>query len=270
VSSDRSWQQGMPEAYDAGLGPAKFTPYARALAERVAAMRPATVLELAAGTGLLTRELVALLPSASITATDLNPPMVDYGSQQVPEATWSQANAQDLPFEDASFDVVACAFGVMFFDRALALPEMLRVLRPGGAAVFSVWDAVEALPLTADLYEELCRLHPDDPPDFFVRVPYGYHDESVIRAEVLAGGFSDVVVERVPLTTTAPSAAAIVDGYCYGTPLRFALADRGDLDVSAAHLRAAMAERYGDGPVPLVMSALLVSATGGPRAATPA
>src|SRR3954462_14793955 len=105
----------MSAAYDEYLVPAVFRPYADDLAARVARYRPPAVLELAAGTGVLTQAVAARLPETQITATDLNVAMVDVGSVHVPTATWRQADAMQLPFEDAVFDLVACQFGVMFF-----------------------------------------------------------------------------------------------------------------------------------------------------------
>lgn len=247
----------MPEAYDRLLGPVKFTPYARELARRVAPAAPTAVLELAAGTGLLTRELVAA--GYAVTATDLNPPMVAYGRTRVGEATWSQADALALPFDDQSFDAVACGFGVMFFpDKRRGFAEARRVLRPGGVLALTVWDALEQVPFTASLYDELVALWPDDPPDFFARIPYGYHDEAVLRADLAAGGFEEVVVERVPLTTRA-EAAALTEGYCYGTPLRFVLAERGDLPSLTAALQQRMMQRWGTKAFDHDMSAYLVT-----------
>src|SRR4051794_8068268 len=104
----------MPEAYEKRLVPTVFGPFAVDLAARVAARAPARVLELAAGTGALTRELARAVPQAEVTATDLNDAMVDFGRARVPGATWRQADAMRLPFDDGSFDVVACQFGVMF------------------------------------------------------------------------------------------------------------------------------------------------------------
>lgn len=268
--SDVAWVEGMPEAYDQRLGPVKFTPYAREVTARVtarlAAGGPREVLELAAGTGLLTRELVGA--GLAVTATDLNPPMVAYGQSQVPEARWSQADALDLPFDDASFDAVACGFGAMFFpDRPRGFAEARRVLRAEGVLVLSVWDAVEHVPFTASLYDELVALWPEDPPDFFTRVPYGYHDEAVLRADLKAGGFDDVQVERVQLTSRVDSAAGLVEGYCYGTPLRFALTERGDLDALAHHLEQRMLERWGSVPFDHDMSAYLLTCCRVPRRA---
>ena len=260
MSTDASWVGGMPEAYDTLLGPVKFTPYGRVLADRVAATGAVEVLELAAGTGLLTRELVDR--GLRVTATDLNPPMVEWGREHVPGALWSQADAQDVPFDDASFDAVVCGFGAMFFpDRVGAFREVRRVLRPGGAFALSVWDTVDTVPFTADLYEELQARYPQDPPDFFVRVPYGYADPARVEADLRSAGFTSFDVERVALTSPAPSAASYCDGYCYGTPLRFALAERDDLDTAARALSGRMTERWGEGPIEQSMSAWVVVGT---------
>ena len=141
LEADSSWVADMPAAYDEHLGPVLFAPYAAHLAARVAALRPSAVLELAAGTGRLTAELVAALPSARVEATDLNEAMVAFGRSRVPGATWSRADATALPFPDGGFDVVACQFGVMFFpDRVAALREASRVLAPGGSLLVSAWD----------------------------------------------------------------------------------------------------------------------------------
>ena len=254
---EASWLEGMPEAYDRLLGPVKFTPYARELARRVAAQAPSAVLEVAAGTGLLTRQLVA--EGLTVTATDLNPPMVEYGRASVPEAAWSQADALDLPFEDEQFDAVVCGFGAMFFpDKPRGFAEARRTLHHAGVFVMSVWDDLERVPFTASLYDELLALWPDDPPDFFARVPYGCHDEAVLRADLALGGFDEVAVERVALSSQA-EAVTLTRGYCYGTPLRFALAERGDLDALAADLAQQLVRRWGPSSFTHAMSALLLT-----------
>jgi len=135
------WAEDMSAAYDEYLVPAVFRPYADDLASRVARHRPGVVLELAAGTGVLTQTMRARLPGTRITATDLNLAMVEVGSAKVPSATWRQADAVQLPFGDASVDLVACQFGVMFFpDRAAAYAEARRVLRPGGELLLMVYN----------------------------------------------------------------------------------------------------------------------------------
>ena len=116
--------------------------------ERVAGSTPRAVLEMAAGTGVVTRALAPRCPpDARIVATDLNQPMLDHAaSRQAARRPldWRQADALALPFDDAAFDVVACQFGAMFFpDKAQAFAEARRVLRPGGRFLFNVWDRIE-------------------------------------------------------------------------------------------------------------------------------
>src|SRR5947208_14416464 len=111
--SQRRWVDSMAEVYERVLAPAVFRPFAVDLAGRVSALAPGLVLELAAGTGVLTRELLALLPSVELTATDLNPAMVRFGRERVPRAAWEEADATNLAFGDRRFELVACQFGVM-------------------------------------------------------------------------------------------------------------------------------------------------------------
>ena len=130
--ASRVWAEDMSAAYDEYLVPAVFRPYADDLAARVARHQPKIVLELAAGTGVLTQAMMACLPAARVTATDLNVAMVDVGSVRVPAATWRQADAMQLPFGDASVDLVA----VPEHDAAEAVPLRFEdQIRPGGQVI---------------------------------------------------------------------------------------------------------------------------------------
>jgi SAM-dependent methyltransferase len=261
LEADSSWVADMPAAYDEHLGPVLFAPYAAHLAARVAVLRPSAVLELAAGTGRLTAELVAALPSARVEATDLNDAMVAFGRSRVPGATWSRADATALPFPDGGFDVVACQFGVMFFpDRVAALREAARVLAPGGSLLVSAWDRLEANRLADRLVAALERVFPDDPPTFVVRVPHGYADPALLRADAEAAGLVDVVVETVGLSSTTPSARDFARGVCTGSPLRAGLVERGDLARATQRIGDEMAVLLGEGPVTAPMSAHVLQA----------
>jgi SAM-dependent methyltransferase len=256
----------MPAAYDELLGPALFAPFARDVAGRCADLRPGSVLELAAGTGILTAELVARLPGVPVTATDLNPEMVEHGSRRVPEASWRPADAQSLPFPDGAFDLVVCQFGVMFFpDRPGAFAEAARVLSPGGRLLVTTWDAVGTSPFPAALTDALAAVLPEDPPDFVARVPHGYTDPDRIRADLSAGGLAGTV-ERVVLRGTAPSARAVAEGFCRGTPLLFALRERGDVEALTDAVAEEMTARLGGGPVTGDLAAFVVTAAPQPVA----
>ena len=249
----------MPAAYDRWLVPAIFRPFALDLARRAAAHTPGQVLELAAGTGVLTRELLAV--AGSVTATDLNDAMVDLGRDRVPGARWRQADALRLPFEDGRFDLVACQFGVMFLpDKPAVFAEARRVLAPGGTVLVNTWAALDTHGFQAALVAALGRVFPDDPPTFMAAVPHGYPDPEVLVADVRAGGLRCVAVESVTLDGHAASAADLAAGYCAGTPLRTEIAARGDLAAMTAAVAREMTARLGEGPVSATMTAHVVEA----------
>ena len=261
MSTDTSWVESMPEVYDRCLGPAIFAPYAGDVALRAAKLRSRRVLEIAAGTGILTAGLVEALPNAEITATDLSDAMVHYASERVPGPVWQAADAMDLGFADESFDLVVCQFGVMFLpDKVGGYREVRRVLEPGGAFLFTAWDTIETSDLPAALFEVLGEVLPDNPSDFMVRIPHGYADPDRIRADVQAAGLRVDDVERVVLRGVAASAATVAEGFCLGTPLRFELQERGDLTEIVPRVTELMTEKLGEGPLDGELAAYVVTA----------
>ena len=250
----------MPEAYDRWLAPAVFRPFAAELARRVAARRPRRVLELAAGTGVLTRELLAT-GTADVTATDLNEAMVEFGRRHVPDATWQAADALDLPFDAERFDVVVCQFGVMFFpDKPAAHAEARRVLEPGGSLFLTSWGTIVGHEFETAVVAGLGRVFPDDPPRFLQSVPHGYADAAVVVADLRAGGFEQVSAETVTLEGQAASAVDLATGYCTGTPLRAEIEARGDLAAAIVVVAEELERRLGTGPVAGRMTAHIVEA----------
>ena len=170
AASDASFAGSLPAFYQQYLVPLIFEPYAADLAQRLARRPLRRVLEIAAGTGVVTRHLASTLPdTVTIVATDLNQAMLDQaattGTSRPVE--WRQADASQLPFPDQSFDAVVCQFGVMFFpDKPRAYAEARRVLRPGGVFLFNVWDRIEHNEFADVVTAELARRYPDDPPRF--------------------------------------------------------------------------------------------------------
>ena len=260
--TERLWVDSMPEAYERWLVPTVFRPFAVDLARRVSERTPGRVLELAAGTGVLTRELVAALAPGVVTATDFNQAMVDSGRVHAPTAEWRQADAMDLPFGVAEFDLVACQFGVMFFpDKPTAFAEVRRVLTPGGTLLMSTWGTIDTHDFQAAVFAGLERAFPEDPPTFMVSVPHGYADAQVIVTDLHAGGLDCVAIETVTLEGPGASFADLAAGYCTGTPLRPEIEARGDLAATTKVVAEEMEARLGTGAVTGRMTAHIIAAT---------
>ena len=268
AASDTTFTGSIPQIYDRLLVPMIFAPYARDLARRISRCAPRHVLETAAGTGAVTAELAAQLPAdAEIVATDLNEPMIAQARTHFadrPQITWQQADALALPFDDARFDIVACQFGVMFFpDRVKGYSEARRVLKPGGRLFFNAWDRIEENDFAHVVSEALKQVFPDDPPLFMARTPHGYHDVGRIKTDLGAAGFTDIAIEAVDHTSRAGSPDDPATAFCQGTPMRAEIEARGAPGLEAATQRctAALAQRFGSGPIEGRIRALVISAT---------
>jgi ubiquinone/menaquinone biosynthesis C-methylase UbiE len=256
----------IPAVYNRYVAPLLLEPYAADLAVRVANIATGRVLEAAAGTGVVTRELDRTLPEGvEIIATDLNQPMIDFAAGQPGTArvAWRQADALTLPFKDNSFDAVVCQFGVMFFpDKVAAFREALRVLKPGGRFVFNVWDRIEENEIAQIVTEAMIALFQDEALRFFARTPHGYHDLNLIRRDLAAAGFSSVEAETVARLSRAGAALDPAIGLCQGTPLRNAIESRDPRGLEAATKAAerAVAARFGNGPIAAKMQAHIITA----------
>jgi ubiquinone/menaquinone biosynthesis C-methylase UbiE len=256
MQSDKVFAGSIPKFYDDYLVPLIFAPYAEDIAARAAARTPSRVLEIAAGTGVVTRALAEGLPAtASIVATDLNQAMIDHaaavGTRRAVE--WRQADAMSLPFGDAEFDLVVCQFGAMFFpDRAKAFAQVRRVLRPGGAFLFNAWDRIEENEFAHAVAEALAEVFPADPPRFMERTPHGYHDREAILRDLAGGGFGKAIrIETLAKRSRAASPRIPAVAYCQGTPWRNEIEarDANRLGEATDAAEKTVARRFGAGAV---------------------
>jgi SAM-dependent methyltransferase len=254
--TDKVFAGSIPKVYETHLVPLLFEPYAADLVNRLASRSLSRVLEMAAGTGVVTRALASVLPErVSIVATDLNQPMLDQASAlgTTRPVEWRRADAMQLPFQDGTFDAVVCQFGVMFFpDKAKAFSEAHRVLRPGGVLIFNVWDRIEENEFADTVTAALASVSPEDPPRFLARIPHGYHEHASIEQDLVSGGFiapPEIITLTARSRARSPRDPAIA--YCQGTPLRNEIEARGASRLGEATDTAAEAigRRFGRGDV---------------------
>ena len=266
TDSDKVFAGSIPKLYETHLVPLIFEPYAADIAKRLSSRPLSRLLEVAAGTGVVTRALASALPeSVSIVATDLNQAMLDQASAVGTKRSveWRQADAMQLPFEDGTFDAVVCQFGVMFFpDKTKALAEARRVLRPGGVLVFNVWDRITENEFADAVSAAMETLFPDDPPRFLPRTPYGYYEHHVIESDLAGAGFvSAPQIEIVAARSRASSPYIPALAYCQGTPLKNEIETRDASKLGEATDLAAeaIAERFGRGAVDAKIQAHVIT-----------
>src|SRR5262249_36658498 len=221
----------------------------------------------AADIGVGPRPLAPGLPrNPHYVVPPLNQPMLDYAaSRQPPDARieWRRADALALPFEDATFDLVCCQFGAMFFpDRISGYREARRVLKPEGYFLFNVWDRIEENVFADDVTNALAKIFPDDPPRFLARTPHGYHDTALIRSELEEAGFSRVTIETRAAQSRASSPRVPAIAYCQGTPPRNEIEARdvGKLEAATDYATSAIAKRHGRGEVAAKIQAHVIAA----------
>ena len=222
TGASNPFKHSTPELYDRYMGPLLFAPYAKLVAERAAFLQPQRILETAAGTGIVTRALHDAVPQAQIVATDVNPAMLEAAAQRLgsDRVSFQPADAQDLPFDDESFDLVVCQLGVMFFpEKVRANAEARRVLRSNGRYLLVSFNRLELNPVPEAAGNAIAALFPDDPPAYMERGPFSYVDPALIERDLVAAGFADIKLETVALTTGV-SARDAAKGMVLGSPLR--------------------------------------------------
>jgi len=256
------FKHSTPELYERYMGPLLFEPYAKVVAERAALLDPSDILETATGTGIVTRAVSEAVPHAHIVATDINPGMLQVAEDHAhsERVRFEQANAQELPYPDESFDLVICQFGVMFFpDKVQANREASRVLRGDGHYLLVTFDRLERNPVPQTADQAVASLFPDDPPRYMERGPFSYSDPAAIEHDLQAAGFTAIQIETISLTTRV-SALDAAHGMVLGSPFRAEIEKRDPAALQRAHDAVAEALRPLDG-VDAPMSAHIVTAT---------
>ncbi len=255
----------IPAHYDRGLGPVLFAHYAADICARAARGNPRDVLELAAGTGIVTRRLRDALPrEARLTATDLNAPMLEVARAKFAageQVMFQTADALALPFADAAYDALVCQFGLMFFpDKGQAHREARRVLKSGGRYLFNVWDSVRRNPLPRLGLEAVESFFPDDPPRF-LKTPFSCPEIDPIKEALIEAGFINIVVSVLPHVAEVADVRALAEGLVFGSPLIDQIRTRGDVAPEA--IVAALADKLTQecgAPARLKMQAIVYEA----------
>jgi SAM-dependent methyltransferase len=260
-TNSSSFVGDIPSHYDSGLGPNIFVDYADRLVTLCDDGDIGNVIELAAGTGIVSRKLRDHLPpDTQLLVTDLNQPMLDVAKCKFTESEnveFGVANAMDLPFDANIFDLMVCQFGVMFFpDKPVSYKEAARVLKPGGRYIFNVWSAMSENPFSKMAHDVGAKFFPDDPPGFY-KVPFHYGDPEVVRADLAAGGWWDVEHETIQLNKTIDNPEAFATALVYGNPLIDEIRERGGVNPEevASEMLSALQEAFGSNGMEMPLSA---------------
>lgn len=251
--------------YDHFLGPLFFEPYAIEVAKRIDPSPASLVLEIAAGTGRVTRHIRERIATpARLIASDISEDMLAEAKKKLGhlDIDWQNIDAQDLPLKDNSLDLVVCCFGYMFVpDKLKAFAEAYRALRPGGALLFTTWDKLEqnALSFTCrSLAEKYLKSPLPESHDLAVSMS----DEVVIRALLEKAGFSKISVEKVERFSVCPAAKEAARGMVEGGFVFKEIRKHNPelMDEIKIALEKELAAKFGAAPMIAPMSAVISQA----------
>ena len=251
--------------YDQFFGPLYFEPYAIEVAKRIDPAGVAVALEIAAGTGRVTRHIrERILPSAKLIASDISAEMLAVAKKKLGhlDINWQTIDAQQLPFSDNCIDLVICCFGYMFVpDKPTAFAEAYRVLRPGGHFLFTTWDKLENNPAS---YTSRCiaKQYLEDPLPASYDLATYMSDERGIRSLLQNAGFSKLSVEKVKLPSVSPTAKEAALGFVQGGSVydEVRKSKPGSIEEIKTRLEKELAGQFGDAPMIAPISALISQA----------
>jgi ubiquinone/menaquinone biosynthesis C-methylase UbiE len=218
---------GFPAVYEELMVPGFFAAFADELLDRAAPTEDERLLDVATGTGIVLRRARERVPGlARLTGLDLTPGMlaVARGRSEGLGIEYVEGDAQALPFEDDSFDVLTCQQGLQFFpEREQALAGFRRVLRPGGRAVVACWCEIESQPGYLAVAEVVARRLPDRAGA--AHAPFALPDAATLSDLLEGAGFSGVTVERVEGLARFDSPEEFTRAFLEGSPMALALGD---------------------------------------------
>jgi ubiquinone/menaquinone biosynthesis C-methylase UbiE len=251
--------------YDHFLGPLFFEPYAIEMAKRIDPSPVSIALEIAAGTGRVTRHIrECIAASAKLIASDISEEMLAEAKKQLShlDIDWQNIDAQQLPFSDNSIDLVVCCFGYMFVpDKLKAFAEAYRVLRPGGVFLFTTWDKLEhnAVSYTSRLVAEKYLKGPL-PGSYDVAV--SMYDEEIIRSLLEEAGFSKISIEKVGQFSVCPTAREAATGLVDGGFIFKEIRQHNPewIDEIKIELEKELSEKFGAAPMIAPISAVISQA----------
>jgi ubiquinone/menaquinone biosynthesis C-methylase UbiE len=212
----------IPQNYDDFLGPMFFEPYAEDIGNVIGTLTIHNAFEIASGTGRLTRHLRNLLPATTrLIASDISEDMLAVAQSKLKgfDIDWKIIDAQSLPFEDNSFDLVVCYFGYMMVpDKEKAYAEAFRILKKGGMLVMATWDKLDSNEASYIFRMALKQYLGDTLPESY-KVPFSMYDSELISTMLKRAGFSSVDSEKVGKKSVAENSEKAAYGLVRGGSL---------------------------------------------------
>ena len=212
-----------PAAYEKHIVPAFSGAWAEDMVKRAALRNGERVLDLACGTGIVSRHALQFLgTSGAVTGVDVNAAVLEKAREICPPdaapVEWKQADAAALPFSDAVFDVALCQQGLQYFpDRSRALKEIKRILVPGGRIVFSVWRSIDYSPFYQALHHALARYVSPEAAEMLSSA-YALSDADELKALFTSAGFKRIELSIVIKQMRCPSLKEFLGGGFAASP----------------------------------------------------